>query len=454
LTVGARSLPQADALEIDSGVPTRQVIEDAILLVATVVLAAGFSTADQWRSPAAVAALFAWAITHVARDSNVAGLRYHLGHVPWFIAAAYCGPAPGVAVAGLNMLLLRRGLSFRLWLNNVTMAVASTGAVGFVLLFLTDLGSVEVGSGPYLVAIIGASGVATAINWIVTLRAKVEHPEDALIAILRRTLPPVVAWEVLACVLVAALSATVFELGLIGIAIAAVATFAADRVLNRGFEGDIRERENSALRQEAERARTAARTELAGSLHDDALQLLLAARQDVIEAMAGDAPRLERASERLSDTVQKLRALLAHLQQGDEESASIAVRLEEIVCSARESCSAQISWEIDRASADLVDDLLAQSARELLINAVRHADASYIEIRISREADRMQLCVWDDGRGISDEALAGAGAAGHVGVLLVRSRVHDAGGSFSLRPAAPRGTEAIIDLPVPSRRST
>jgi signal transduction histidine kinase len=57
--------------------------------------------------------------------------------------------------------------------------------------------------------------------------------------------------------------------------------------------------------------------------------------------------------------------------------------------------------------------------------------------------------VRDDGVGIVPEALEAAARTGHVGLALARSRVLEAGGTWSLAPGEDGGTIVRASLPVP-----
>jgi len=88
--------------------------------------------------------------------------------------------------------------------------------------------------------------------------------------------------------------------------------------------------------------------------------------------------------------------------------------------------------------------------QESVTNALRHAAAHRIEVRITHHADRMSLSIKDDGCGFAPSILDAAAARGHLGIVGMRERVRARGGRFELtsRPAA--GTTVDIELPAPS----
>ena len=86
--------------------------------------------------------------------------------------------------------------------------------------------------------------------------------------------------------------------------------------------------------------------------------------------------------------------------------------------------------------------------QESITNALRHASARHIQVRIVREAARVTLAIHDDGRGFDPAALAGADLAGHLGIVGMRERVRSCSGVFQLTSRPGAGTTVEIDLPI------
>jgi signal transduction histidine kinase len=80
-------------------------------------------------------------------------------------------------------------------------------------------------------------------------------------------------------------------------------------------------------------------------------------------------------------------------------------------------------------------------ASEALANAMKHAQASLIEVSLTTRRDRVLLSIRDDGIGGADPA-RGSGLAG------LSDRVEALGGSIDLRSAAGAGTVIAVQLPV------
>jgi two-component system NarL family sensor kinase len=82
-----------------------------------------------------------------------------------------------------------------------------------------------------------------------------------------------------------------------------------------------------------------------------------------------------------------------------------------------------------------MDELLLTTARELVTNVVKHANARTVSIELAREAGTATLRVSDDGVGMAGVDLDARLGAGHLGVASRRIRLEQpAAGS----PSVPR----------------
>jgi signal transduction histidine kinase len=87
---------------------------------------------------------------------------------------------------------------------------------------------------------------------------------------------------------------------------------------------------------------------------------------------------------------------------------------------------------------------LARIAQEAVRNALRHAMAESVHIRLTYEADALRLLIRDDGRGFQiDEAAA---RAGHFGIAVMHERARKVGGTLRLHSDI-SGTEVETTVP-------
>lgn len=109
-----------------------------------------------------------------------------------------------------------------------------------------------------------------------------------------------------------------------------------------------------------------------------------------------------------------------------------------------------LSLEFEPVSPRLLPDVeyqLLRIAQEAISNAVRHAYAKTLEIRLKMEKAQLRLTFVDDGAGFTvglDQA-----AYGHFGVLGMRERANEIGAELRVTSAPGQGTEVAIRLPIP-----
>jgi signal transduction histidine kinase len=83
--------------------------------------------------------------------------------------------------------------------------------------------------------------------------------------------------------------------------------------------------------------------------------------------------------------------------------------------------------------------------QEALTNVSRHAGATEAWVRLGGRDGRLFLEIEDRGRGLP---AGGAHAERGVGLVSMRERAELMGGTFSLRPASPRGTIVSVQVPI------
>jgi signal transduction histidine kinase len=92
-----------------------------------------------------------------------------------------------------------------------------------------------------------------------------------------------------------------------------------------------------------------------------------------------------------------------------------------------------------------VETNLLRIGQEAINNAVKHAQASRIEVALNFDTRSVQLSVSDNGRGFDT---AGQIADGHFGLIGMRERADEIGGVLTIQSTAQRGTQITIDVPL------
>lgn len=81
--------------------------------------------------------------------------------------------------------------------------------------------------------------------------------------------------------------------------------------------------------------------------------------------------------------------------------------------------------------------------QECINNALKHANASLIEVLLYIESNELHLTIIDDGKGFDpDMRLQG------VGLLILRERAKSLNGTLQINSASNKGTEVCVIIPL------
>jgi two-component system NarL family sensor kinase len=208
-----------------------------------------------------------------------------------------------------------------------------------------------------------------------------------------------------------------------------------DRLVTHALETEERERQRLAL-----------------ELHDDAVQNLLAGRSAIRRVRRGDLQSLDVVEEVVDKTASSLRDAIFELLPPELEQSGLEVAIAEMAALQARLADPHVKLDVDPAAAGPHDKLLYSLSRELLSNAIRHAEATLVSLRIARLHDWIVLEVEDDGAGIDLRAAAAAVRHGHIGLASCHERVLAFGGSLSIETPSEGGTRVRAELP--TRRSS
>ena len=192
-----------------------------------------------------------------------------------------------------------------------------------------------------------------------------------------------------------------------------------------------------------------ARRRIAQLIHDDALQSLLAANQDLMEAAPG-REQVMRAHEVVSGTIAQLREAMLALHPVTLERGGLEQALGAIARQAeRQSAGLSVAIEIDPRALGRNDELVLAILRELLSNVARHSRASSAQVEIRGGGDgTVEIVVADDGEGMVADRRREALAEGHIGLASVAQRIEVNGGELRLETEPGSGTRVCATLAV------
>jgi signal transduction histidine kinase len=189
------------------------------------------------------------------------------------------------------------------------------------------------------------------------------------------------------------------------------------------------------------------RRRLADVIHDGPLQSVLSAGQDIDDLRSGDVQALQRAARALEEAVAGLRGIVFELHPALLSRGGLVAALEAIARDQATRGHFQATVHVDVDAIGLRDRLVFSIARELLVNAARHADATRVRVEVLRQNERLCVVVEDDGKGIDSTARAVAVERGHIGLASLEERVDAVGGEVRIETGRAAGTRVSAALP-------
>lgn len=205
------------------------------------------------------------------------------------------------------------------------------------------------------------------------------------------------------------------------------------------------------------------RAELARELHDEVGPLLFAVDVDVaeiariVETTGGGpggraiAARAGAARLAASHARSYVRGILGRLRPGLIGSLGLAAAIRELAAfhQAREPRTDFVLDLSDASFGPETDAVVLAVVREAVVNAVKHARASRIDITVADLGGEVAVGIADDGTGLS----AVSGPPAGYGLVGMRERVEATGGTLSVGPRpGGRGTAVSAILPATTSR--
>ncbi|MEU7689874.1 GAF domain-containing sensor histidine kinase [Microbispora hainanensis] len=201
------------------------------------------------------------------------------------------------------------------------------------------------------------------------------------------------------------------------------------------------------------------RTRMARELHDAVSQKLFSLRLTARAAAALARTDPERAAEAIErvermagEALTELRAMIVELRpaeldrHGLVESVRKLAALLDRLHPMTVAFSAEGESPDDRDLAPEIEVAVLRVAQEALHNAVRHARAARIDVRLSHREATLVLEVTDDGVGFDSTGPNGAGVHG-LGLPSMSDRAQAVGGTLTVSSAPGRGTTVRLEVP-------
>lgn len=215
-----------------------------------------------------------------------------------------------------------------------------------------------------------------------------------------------------------------------------------------------------ALTARLESIREEERTSIAREIHDELGQQLTATRFDLVRlksslqkaAAQGDpvAPLLDRFTEitaLVDSTIRQVRRIATELRPSVLNTFGLVAAIVWLAGDFQKRTGIHCVYEgpEDMETGSDLSTTGFRICQEALTNVTRHAAATEVTIRLRVENGWLLLEVRDNGKGVSEEALARTNS---LGILGMRERAQIAGGEFDIVGSAGSGTTIVARLPL------
>jgi signal transduction histidine kinase len=197
------------------------------------------------------------------------------------------------------------------------------------------------------------------------------------------------------------------------------------------------------------------RTRLAREMHDTLIQgcvgvsTLLEAVARFSRSNSKEASELlAHARSQIKETLEEARQAVWDLRHSNENQSSI-IHLFDLARKLGDEHGVNVETEIEgeRIPLDwLTDRTLLLVGREALRNSVSHGHPDHISVRIAFDDQRVNMAVRDDGQGFDPDGAA-VEPNRSFGIIGMRERVEQLGGSFELQSRPGQGTVVTASLP-------
>lgn len=197
------------------------------------------------------------------------------------------------------------------------------------------------------------------------------------------------------------------------------------------------------------------RNRLARELHDSVTQKLFGitltaeaaatvVERDVVEAKA----QLQRLQQLAREATEELRSLIFELRPPALASEGLATALRKHVDVLQRVHGNAVTFELEgdaSANGSAGDADVLRIAQEALQNAMRHAQAERVDVRVEVRDGRLRLRVADDGAGFdpADPALR----ARRLGLTSMEERARALGGRLTIASQPGQGTTVELEVP-------
>jgi len=211
------------------------------------------------------------------------------------------------------------------------------------------------------------------------------------------------------------------------------------------------------IKKAEQAAMTEERQKIARELHDAvsqqlfALSMLSSAAERTVISQPDKAVSLINQMSILSvKTLNEMRALLLHLRPMDLQNKSLLHALTELIeeLESRTDVEFVLIFPQESCLSQGSEEHVYRIVQEVLANCLRHAEAKYVKINAELHGQQITLTIRDDGKGFDPSKKKQTS----YGLLTIRERCEEIGGSARLFAKEGEGTEWTFQIPCQLRK--
>ncbi len=192
------------------------------------------------------------------------------------------------------------------------------------------------------------------------------------------------------------------------------------------------------------------RQKVANELHDDlgSLMATIKLHFDNVKVGTKDSA-LQNAQKLLEEAYQKIRGMAHSKNSGVMSDQGLLSAIKKMAQTISETNALEVTVE-DFGLGERMENSLELSifrmVQELVANAIKHAEASKVNIQLTQHEDNLNIIVEDNGKGFDlsnrDKKKPG------MGLTNIEKRVEHLEGNFTVDSVLGKGTSILIDIPV------
>ena len=192
------------------------------------------------------------------------------------------------------------------------------------------------------------------------------------------------------------------------------------------------------------------RQKVAGELHDDlgSLMATIKLHFDNAKISKKDAS-LRHAQKLLEEAYQKVRSMAHSKNSGVMSDQGLLPAIKKMANTITGTGALEVAIE-DFGLGERMENSLELSifrmVQELVANAIKHAEATKVNIQLTQHEDTLNIIVEDNGKGF-DRSKLDKNKSG-MGLTNIEKRVEHLEGNFTVDSIVGKGTAILIDLPV------